>query len=182
MSSSQLSYYKSLDYNIIIKLEVEENEKWYVAYCEEFGVSACHGIGKTQQEALESFNNEKDAFINFLYETKLTIPEPQVKTEITASGTFTIRTSPWIHSLLIKQSVEFDVSLNAYVNQLLAYGLGNNNIARIVEKKLDRLSCKFAHHSGKILSSINSLDYKKGNMHMQISMRTNSSNQYDMAV
>jgi hypothetical protein len=36
MSNKNLQYYKSIEYNIIVKREVVDNEKWYVAYCNEF--------------------------------------------------------------------------------------------------------------------------------------------------
>lgn len=77
MSNFNLDYYKSLCYTVTIKLETDENEKRYIAYCNEFGINPCHGIGKTPDEALRNFLFEKDIFITFLYENKQVIPEPQ---------------------------------------------------------------------------------------------------------
>lgn len=68
MSRKDLQYYKSLEYNVIIKKEELDGEKWYVAYCNELGLNACHGIGEDKVSALNSFIEEKDAFIEMLYE------------------------------------------------------------------------------------------------------------------
>ena len=71
-----LEFYKSLEYDIIIKREELDGEKWYVAYCNEFGISACHGIGDTREEAVNSYLEEKDAFLELLYSRGEAIPEP----------------------------------------------------------------------------------------------------------
>lgn len=65
MLPKDLKYYQSLEYNVIIKKEELDGEKWYVAYCNELGVNACHGIGATQEEALKSFIEEKMLLLNF---------------------------------------------------------------------------------------------------------------------
>lgn len=75
MSRKDLQYYKSLEYNVIIKKEELDGEKWYVAYCNELGLNACHGIGEDKVSALNSFIEEKDAFIEMLYEKGEPIPE-----------------------------------------------------------------------------------------------------------
>ena len=89
MLPKDLKYYQSLEYNVIIKKEELDGEKWYVAYCNELGVNACHGIGATQEEALKSFIEEKNAFIEFLFENGDTIPEV-IQTEQNLSGTFSV--------------------------------------------------------------------------------------------
>jgi len=67
MSNKDLKYYKALDYNIIIEKEVEDGESWFIAYANELGKFACYGRGETQTEALNSFIEEKNAFIEFLF-------------------------------------------------------------------------------------------------------------------
>jgi predicted RNase H-like HicB family nuclease len=139
-----------------------DNEKWFIAFTVEFGLNSCHGLGKTPTEALESFYVEKDAFIAFLYENKEPIPVPKEIEELNASGIFTVRTSPWIHSLLVKQSNEFDVSLNSYVNQLLSYGVGCDTISTMVEKKFEDMNSRFLFQTDRILTRVNALNYSSG--------------------
>ncbi|MDP4239742.1 MAG: toxin-antitoxin system HicB family antitoxin [Bacteroidota bacterium] len=182
MSTKTLDYYESLDYNVIIKSELLDNEKWYVAFCVEFGVNACHGIGRTPSVAVESFIEEKNGFIKFLFQKGDPIPEPKEMEELNASGTFTIRTSPWIHSLLIKQAKEFDVSLNSYVNQLLSYGVGCDSIANIVERKFEDMNSKFLFQTDKILIKINTLNYSQGHFTLDRNDIWEKENKYRQAV
>src|SRR5574344_2278354 len=138
MSKKSLEYYLSLEYNVIIKKQEDDGETWYVAYCNELGINACHGIGDDKISALRSFIEEKDAFIKFLYEKNEPIPEV-VNEDLNASGIFSVRTSPWIHSALVKQSKVNGVSLNCFINQLLAYGVAqsevNNKCERLIRSE-----------------------------------------------
>lgn len=158
MFSKSLNYYKSLDYSINIQSKEMDGEKWYVAYCNEFGVNACHGIGSTTQEALGSFLHEKDAFIEFLFAKGEFIPEP-TQVETSNSGVFSVRTSPWLHSTLICQAKENGVSLNQYINQLLSFGAGRTFEASKVETKIDALRMDWAHQSKAIISHLNFVNY-----------------------
>lgn len=158
MSQKTLDYYKSLDYGVIIKHEFEEDANWYIAYCEEFGLFACHGKGATPSEAYDSFIIEKNAFISFLYEKGEIIPEPISEIE-NLSGIFTVRTSPWMHKLLTKQAKVYNISVNSYINQLISYGVGCNNIASNFEKSICKLQSRLEEKSEIILKEINSLHY-----------------------
>ena len=92
MLRKDLQYYKSLEYNIIIQREELDGDVWYVAYCNELGLNACHGIGDDKVSALNSFLEEKDAFIEMLYEKGEAIPEVS-KEEFDYKGIFSVRTS-----------------------------------------------------------------------------------------
>ena len=103
-------YYKSLDYDIVIRKEEMDGESWFIAYCNEFGAGACFGQGNTREDALNDFLKEKDWFIDFLYSRNEQIPEP-TKEDAIYSGIFSVRTSSWIHSMLVFQSKKQGISL-----------------------------------------------------------------------
>lgn len=79
MNTKNLDYYISLDYKIIVqKIDevTEDNKPIYIAYCEEFGDNMCRGLGTTKDEAIESFNIERKAYISYLYSNNIDIIEP----------------------------------------------------------------------------------------------------------
>ena len=159
MLPKDLKYYQSLEYNVIIKKEELDGERWYVAYCNELGINACHGIGATQEEALRSFIEEKNAFIEFLFENGDTIPEV-IQTEQNLSGTFSVRTSPWIHASLVDASKKYGLSLNAYVNQLLSFGIGRESESIRCESMIHELGSRLENQHKTMLHSIQAISYK----------------------
>lgn len=159
MLQKDLQYYKSLEYNVIIKKEELDGERWYVAYCNELGLNACHGIGQDRVSALNSFIEEKDAFIEMLYEKGEAIPEVS-SDETDFSGVFSVRTSPWIHSSLVNQAKKNGVSLNCYVNQLLSYGVAANSTSMIYEQKISEIGARLSKQNETILEKLNSINYK----------------------
>lgn len=182
MLRKDLQYYKSLEYNVIIKKEEFDGEKWYVAYCNELGLNACHGIGEDKVSALNSFIEEKDAFIEMLYEKKEPIPEV-VSEEQNLSGVFSVRTSSWIHSSLVQQAKINGVSLNSYVNQLLAYGIGQREVSLKCERKIDEIDTKITNQNDIILKNLNSINYKTNSLFCGATqLRFSDSNQYKSVV
>lgn len=163
MSTKDLLYYKSLEYSVIIRREELDGETWYVAYCNELGFNACHGMGEDKVSALNSFVEEKDAFIEMLYENGERIPEV-VHEECNLSGVFSVRTSPWIHSSLAQQAKTYGISLNAYVNQLIAFGIGQADLSLRFERKVDEFSEKVMEQNHAILQSLNTISYKTNSL------------------
>ncbi len=159
-----LNYYLSLDYEVHIEKEKYENEEWYIAYCEELGRGSCYGTGATQQEALNDFLNDKNEFIKELYSQKRPIPEPRPKEEFekTLSGVFNVRTTPQVHGLLAKQAKKNGVSLNHYVNQLLAMGTTFGEMKSYFNEKCNALEDKIDEHHYQMTDQM--VDYKKHTM------------------
>ena len=62
------------DYNVMIKVERDEESTWYVAFCEELGISACHGIGGTPDEALSDFLQAKEELLEIMAKRGDVIP------------------------------------------------------------------------------------------------------------
>lgn len=118
MSKKDLNYFLNLPFTIIIDHNFNDGEIEFVAYCNELGKFSCYGIGRTTEEALKNFHEEKDSFITYLFESNKPIPEPIIENKY--SGVFNVRTSPIIHSNLVKQAKENEISLNLYINQILS--------------------------------------------------------------
>lgn len=159
MSPKNLEYYLSLEYNVIIKKEELDGEIWFVAYCNELGINACHGIGGTKEDALKSFEEEKKAFIEFLYTNGEVVPEV-VQNEHNLSGTFSVRTSPWIHSSLVEAAKKYGMSLNAYVNQLLSVGIGRELESVRCETMIQDIGTRLESQHRTMLQSIQTISYK----------------------
>jgi predicted HicB family RNase H-like nuclease len=146
MSKKDLNYYKSLQYNVIVEKQEFENEIWYIAYANELGKFACYGRGNTEIEALKCFLEEKENFIEFLFNSKKTIPEPRINENDRFSGTFNVRTSSIIHSELVNQAKELNISLNLYLNQILSRATENKRIDMLLDDKLKEISNKIDNH------------------------------------
>lgn len=181
MSQKKLQYYKDLEYNIIIKQEELDGEKWYVAYCNELGLNACHGIGEDKVSALNSFIEEKDAFIEMLYNKGDVIPDVSDE-EQNFSGIFSVRTSSWIHSTLVLQAKLNGVSLNSFVNQLLSYGAGQRDTSLKCERRIKDLEVIMASQNDAILRNLKSIDYKTTSLFSKSTISAFTDCQYKSAV
>jgi len=156
-----LKYYRNLDYDIKIEKESYEGEHGYIAYCDELGHGSCYGTGATPQEALENFIKDKNEFIKILYDEKKPIPEPRPREEPDSilSGIFNVRTSPQIHGLLSQQAKERGISLNLYVNQILATGSALHEAKKYFDEICNRIEDKIDAHHYQMTSQI--IDYQK---------------------
>lgn len=158
MKSNNIDYYKGLEYNIIVEKQELDGEKWYIAYIREFGKMAFYGKGETHEKALCDFLEGKNAFIEYLYKSGRDIPEPQQLIDENYSGFFNVRTSPIIHASLVFQAKEQNISLNAYLNQLLSAGIERANSDNCIINKLNELFVKLEEHHYEVTRR---LSYKK---------------------
>lgn len=181
-----LKYYKNLDYDIKIEKESYEGEHWYIAYCDELGRGSCYGTGSTQQEALTNFFKDKNEFIELLYDEKKPIlePRPKEESEPVLSGTFNVRTSPQIHGLLSQQAKERGISLNLYVNQILATASAFHEARKYFNEVCNRIEDKIDAHHYQMTSQI--IDYQKHTIEQhrqsQFVVLEGDFQKYDMAV
>ncbi len=147
MSNKDLKYYKNLEYNIIVEKQLMNGESWYIAYTNELGKFACFGRGESQAESVKSFLEEKEVFIEYLYNEGKNIPEPKNEDVLKFSGFFNVRTSPNIHANLVYQAKQMDISLNLYLNQLLSAATAIKSNENIIMNKLSEISSNLnAHH------------------------------------
>lgn len=147
-NSNKLEYYLKLDYSIVIKSELIDSNKNFVAFCHELGKRSCYGIGNTAIEAVQNFIENKENFINLLYEQDMIIPEPveSIKDDDKLSGIFNVRTSPIIHGKLFQQARENNVSLNMLVNQILSKSTVEQSIEKIISISTDKIIDKIDKH------------------------------------
>lgn len=146
MSNKELKYYKDLAYNIIVEKQEMDGESWFIAFTNELGKFACYGRGESQIEALNSFVEEKEAFIEYLFNEGKEIPEPKVNDSEKFSGFFNVRTSSIIHANLVNQAKDLDISLNLYINQILASAIENNRLESSIMNKLGEICGKIDFH------------------------------------
>ena len=148
MSKNKLDYYLKLEYDVIIHKEEMDGDVWFTAYSKELGKLSCYGKGDTPAEALESFNKEKDYFITYLFENGKEIPEPNcIESQYERySGAFNVRTSPIIHAKLVEQASEMDISMNLYINQILAATTERKEFDRLTMRSLNELHIKLDNH------------------------------------
>jgi len=155
MSVKDLNYYKSLDYNIIVEKQEMDGERWFIAYANELGKFACFGRGDSAGEAIDSFYEEKAAFVEFLYKEGKSIPEQQKPESEKFSGVFNVRTSPVIHAKLVVQAKEMDISLNLYLNQILSAAVEQQGNENIILNKLSELCGQLDKHHFEVTKQLN---------------------------
>ena len=148
MSKKNLEYYLGLVYDIVVHKEEMDGEIWYTAYSKELGKFSCYGKGATPAEAIESFNEQKNDFISYLFEEGKEIPEPNSLNEVIEkySGFFNVRTSPIIHARLVEQANEMGISMNLYTNQILSAAVEKKGVESLLVNMLEQLHCKLDSH------------------------------------
>ena len=144
MSKKNLAYYLGLEYDIIVHKEEMDGESWYTAFSKELGKYSCYAKGDTASEAVENFKEQKNDFITYLFEEGKEIPEPNnnIETASTYSGFFNVRTSPIIHAMLAEQASEMGISMNLYINQILAGAIEKKGFENQILNLFDKLNCK----------------------------------------
>jgi len=157
MKSNDLNYYKQLNYSIVIENQTVDDETWFIAYCKEFGKFACYGRGDSQVEALHSFVEEKNAFLEYLFNESMSIPEPINEDSGKFSGIFNVRTSPILHASLVSQAKDMNISLNLYLNQIIAAAVERRALEDKIMDKLQCISTKLEEHHYEVT---NQLRYK----------------------
>lgn len=111
-----------------------EEDKVYIALCPEFeGVS---GFGATPEEALIEGKTSLELAVETYLEEGWELPKPIVRRPY--SGQFITRTSPSQHALLAQRANDEGVSMNALVNGLISFGLGQTQL--LTELKADLVS------------------------------------------
>jgi predicted HicB family RNase H-like nuclease len=155
MFVKDLNYFNSLNYNIIIEKQEDNGAHWYIAYTNELGKFACYGRGETPADAIDSFEEEKAVFIEYLFSEGKTIPEPQIPEIEKFSGFFNVRTSPVIHAKLVKQSKDMDISLNLYLNQILSAAVEQHKGENLIMNKLSELCGQLEKHHFEVTKQLN---------------------------
>lgn len=85
----------------------------------------CAAGGDTFEELLELLEMSIEAWVETAKIRGMDIPEPSTADRF--SGKITLRMPPNLHRLLALQAKRGDVSLNSYINLLLAYNYGRES-------------------------------------------------------
>ena len=136
MNMKNLKYYLDLNYDIIIKKMIDGDDVSYKAFTRELNQDAFYGIGSTPKEAIESFNEVKEELFEYYFDNGDETPEPNIVDNNLPSGKFIIRTTPFIHKMLNEQAKENNVSLNLYINTVLASVSGKNEVINILKEMI----------------------------------------------
>lgn len=175
MPIKDLKDYQNLEYGIRIELINESENPTYLAFSEELGKYACYGTGDTHAEAIQSFLEEKNLFIEYLFNAGENIPEPKIATNEHFSGYFNVRTSPIIHARLVSQARELDISLNLYLNQILSSATEKKGIENCILDKLSEICGKIDNNHYEVTKQ---LRYQTDTISKQFKWKVDYSNPY----
>ncbi len=91
-------------------------------------VPGCMTEGETEIEAVQNLKETLEVWLQSELEQGHQIPTPESKRY---SGTFTVRTSPWLHRLAAEAAQRENVSLNEFVNEAIAFAAGGAAAFRV---------------------------------------------------
>jgi antitoxin HicB len=115
----KLDYYDNLPYNIVLEPWDDGNGAYWVARVVELPYCAIHG--DTPEQALKEIKIVKREWLETSLELGNLIPEPASRKY---SGQIRLRLAPTLHKLLSERANIEDISLNQYMNTLLAQSVG----------------------------------------------------------
>lgn len=114
-----LSYYLKLEYPIQIRSIPKEKGGGYEASIPQLGKYTFVGDGDTVEEALGNLEKTKKEYFKKFIKERSFIPEP-TRGEDDYSGKLLLRIPPYLHLSLTEQAVNYEISLNQHINNLLA--------------------------------------------------------------
>ncbi|KPK95549.1 hypothetical protein AMJ80_04980 [bacterium SM23_31] len=137
---NSLKYYLELPYDVHIETHIVEGKNVYYAHIEELGKHACYGKGSTREKALRSLDETKKNIISYLLKKGKAIPNPAPRIdEDLPSGNFVVRTNPHLHQQIAEQAKSLGISLNLYVNQLLARNVLFEEVKNYFDPQFDKI-------------------------------------------
>lgn len=90
----------------------------------------CMTEADSEEEAVRSLREALELWLESELEHGRTIPKPEARRY---SGTFTVRTSPWLHRLAADAARRQNVSLNEFVNEVVALASGGSAAFKVTE-------------------------------------------------
>ena len=91
----------------------------------------CMSQGETPEEALRMIEYAMFGWLESEIEAGSPIPEPRV--EETFSGKFVVRVPRQLHRLLVESAESNNVSLNQFINVILAQGIEQQKQSKVIE-------------------------------------------------
>jgi predicted HicB family RNase H-like nuclease len=139
MEKKPLDHYLNQDYDIIVVRVDDEGEYEYKAYAKELGEFAIYGTGSTKVKAIEHFEKVRKEIFEYYYENNIPIPEPVRDEDVKYSGKFIIRTTSYIHKLLVETANGEGISLNQHINNILHSYSSAAGVMDMAKRKFDQL-------------------------------------------
>ena len=128
----------SLDYPVEVRaLPPEEGGGW-LACIPVLGKHSFRATGDTQEEALKELGIIREVLIEDRYNRGEHIPTPPPLEE-EYSGMPGLRLPKSVHRIVAQRAKEEGVSINSYLNSLIARGLGTDTAAHAVRKEVSVL-------------------------------------------
>ncbi|NLR09547.1 MULTISPECIES: toxin-antitoxin system HicB family antitoxin [Lactobacillaceae] len=131
-----LNYYMGLDYSFVITpITEDDGEKYF-----QLSIPDLPGFKiyeNTEEELRKSLDDAKSAWFLANIEAHESIPEPKREQEF--SGRVTLRMSKSLHAQLDFQAKREDVSLNAYINELLESRSERVSVTSYLESRIKGL-------------------------------------------
>ena len=112
-----IDYYMNLPYTI--ELQHDPEEGWFVCVKE---LRGCMSEGDTAEEAIAMIREAMQLWLEVALEEGIPIPEPRPEEDY--SGKFVVRVSRSLHRELVENAEREGVSLNQYINVVLARSVG----------------------------------------------------------
>jgi len=163
-----LDYYLSLPYNIVIRQDEEDGNKYIIAEIPE--LPGCGAIGVSYEQAINNVNEHKIAWLEANIDAGLPIPEPV--SEDLYSGKFLLRIPVKIHMRLSKEAENEGLSLNQYIRKQLENHIDNRIILEglhRLDNKIDLMKAEACKTSAKVMHLQNELLNVRrslGNLHI----------------
>lgn len=121
VTQKDLNYYLGLPYTI--QLTREDEETWFARVLE---LPGCMTEGDSAEEAVEMIFDAMAGWLEIALEDGRPIPEPRPVDDY--SGKFVVRVPRTLHRQLVEASDREGVSLNQYINVILAAGVTPSSI------------------------------------------------------
>jgi antitoxin HicB len=120
VAEEQIRYYLSLPYRISVTYrDGDEAHPWRASVDE---LAGCEAHGPTPAEAVAGIPNAVAAWVEAAHAAGREIPEPREARQY--SGKLLVRMPQSLHAALAEAAERDQVSLNAYINGILAAALG----------------------------------------------------------
>lgn len=123
-----IDYYMNLPYTIEMQRDPEAG--WFVRVKE---LPGCMSQGDTAEEALAMIWDAMRAWLEVALQEKVPIPEPKPEEEY--SGKFVVRVPRSLHRELVEAADEEGVSLNQFINVVLAKATGRQVVSAHPQEK-----------------------------------------------
>ncbi len=129
-----------MKYPVELKEVSDDSGDYWVASIPVLGRHSFRAFGDTAAEALEELESVRRALIEDIYEHDGVIPLPPDDADTDHNGVPGLRISRSLHAIAARRAQEEGVSLNRYLTELIASGIGRDATVRMLENRIIELT------------------------------------------